>query len=191
MITTDDPDEFLAFQSSTSQVIGYHSSTHSACIKIEKVGFLPSKVLPLEDHDRLLKMAEAYQIQSFDLQNWLSMRSVTFTRHPVEALKHIQQGSAGGQGLKNVMTIIEALPPELSQEDQTFIGYLGEKIQAFRADQPVTYIVDLTGLGERLDPDKLQPFYYYRWNPKEELPKESEIGPDRILMKLIHKNDAV
>ena len=186
MITTDDPSEFLAFQANHNQIIGYHSSVRSACAGIEEFGFLPDKIFPLEDHKRLIEMAEAYKVESLDLQNWLDMRSVTFTRRPDAAIKHIQQGSAGGQGLKNLTAIIEKLSLQVNVEERTFVDYLSKKIQEVRADQPVSYIVDLSDLGPRLNPDQTQPFYYYRWHPVKELPETSEIGPDRILMKLIH-----
>lgn len=190
MIIANDIDEFIAFKGGDNQIIGYHSSVYSACSGIERVGFLPDKIFPLEEHRKLLEIAEVYKIDSLSLQSWFSMWSVTFTRRPEEAIKHIQQGSAGGQGLKNLTAIIEKLPPELSREEKSFIDCLREKIQRIRTDQPVSYIVDLTDLGARLDPDHHQPFYYYRWNPAEQLPKKSEVGPERILMKLVHK-DAV
>ena len=75
----------------------------------------------------------------------------------------------------------------LSGQERTFVDCLKSKIEEVRADQPVTYIVDLSNLGPRLDPDRVQPFYYYRWHPDKEFPMVSEIGPDRILVKLIHK----
>lgn len=186
MITTDDITEFLAFAAPEGRVIGYHSSVQTASAEIEKFGFLPSKILPLADHQKLIGLAEKYKIDSFDLKNWLSMRSVTFTRSPYDAIKHIEQGSAGGQGLKNVRKIIEGLPSQLTADESAFIDTLQGKINDVCNDQPVTYIVDLTDLGPRLDPDKLQPFFYYRWHPENNLPEISEIGSERILMKLSH-----
>lgn len=115
------------------------------------------------------------------------MRSVTFTQNPDHAIRHIEQGSAGGQGLKNITAIIEALPQQLTEDESTFIDSLKGKINVICSDQPVIYIVDLTNLGPRLDPDRVQPFYYYRWHPEKDLPEISEIGPERILMKLAHK----
>jgi len=187
MVITDDLSTFHAFEASPNQVLGYHSSVRSACAAIEELGFLPNKIFPLEDHNALIKMAAAYQVDSSDLQTWLAMRSVTFTRRPDEAIYHIQQGSAGGQGLKNLTAIIKELSPKVSGQERTFVDCLKSKIEEVRADQPVTYIVDLSNLGPRLDPDRVQPFYYYRWHPDKEFPMVSELGPDRILVKLIHK----
>lgn len=186
MITTDDQTTFLEFAAPTGRVIGYHSTVRSASTEIEEFGFLPNKILPLEYHQKLIGLAEKFKIDSSGLQDWLSMRSVTFTRSPDDAIKHIGQGNAGGQGLKNVRKIIGALPTQLTADECAFINSLQGKVDDVCNDQPVTYIVDLTDLGPRLDSDKIQPYYYYRWHPEKDLPEMSEIGADRILMKLSH-----
>ncbi len=152
---------------------------------------MPNKIFELADHERLIAIAKAQGVDTFSYENWLSMRSVTFTIIPDDALKHTAHGKAGGQGLKNISQILEKLPNALDEGDQSFVARLAESIDAIRSDQSITYVVDLSTLGPRLDKDKLQPFYYYRWNPDEALPEFSEIAPDRILVKLIHAHAEV
>lgn len=54
MTITDDLATFHAFEASPSQIVGYHSSVCSACAAIDKLGFLPNKIFPLEDHNALI-----------------------------------------------------------------------------------------------------------------------------------------
>ena len=187
MIETDELTHLTGFKAAPGQIVGYHSSIHSAAIAIESAGFLPNKILTLAEHSRLIAIAQEHGVDTLNLRGWLELRSVTFTQRPEEALKHIAQGSAGGQGLKNLTTIIEALSSQtLAPDDRVFTDSIGAQIRAVQTDKPITYAVDLTGLGPRLTRDHLQPFYYFRWNPALDLPETSEVGPDRILLKLRH-----
>jgi hypothetical protein len=172
---------------SADQVVGFHSTSLAASSRIEKVGFFPNKIFDEADHSRLIAIAKTHGVKTFDYENWLSMRSVTFTIKPGDAIKHIRHGKAGGQGLKNICHILEQLPETTDVGDQSFLTEIESQIDAIRKDQAVTYAVDLSSLGPRLDKDKVQPFFYYRWHPNEALPEISEIAPTRILMKLVHK----
>lgn len=64
------------------------------------------------------------------------------------------------------------------------MAMLQHKIEEIRNAGSVIYAVDLSNLGPRLDADRYQPLYYYRWNPAEPLPEISEITPSRIIEKI-------
>jgi len=187
MIITKNLADFFAFQAIQNQKLGYHSTVLSASYEIETSGFLPDKIFSETDHYKLINIAVAHQEDTSALQEWLALRSVTFTQHPNNAIEHIKQGSSGGQGLKNVTELIQKLSSsDISDVERIFIDSMSKKIQEIRADQSVSYIVNLSDLGQRLGNDQRQPFYYYRWHPENALPEISEIGPERILLKLIH-----
>jgi hypothetical protein len=187
MIITKNLADFFTFQAISNQKIGFHSTVLSASYEIEKSGFLPDKIFSETEHNKLLNISIAHKEDTSAVQEWLALRSVTFTQHPNDAIKHIKQGSSGGQGLKNLVELIQKLSStDISDEDRTFIDSMSNKIQKIRSDQSVSYIVNLSDLGQRLDNDHRQPFYHHRWHPKNALPKISEIGPERILLKLIH-----
>lgn len=186
MKIAQDISEVFSFAPLGNQVVGFHSTARSTCASIEQYGFLPNKIFDLVDHSRLVELAKHHGIDTVSYENWLCMRSVTFTINPDDAIKHICHGRAGGQGLKNMSQILEALPTGIGEPEKDFLKKLRSRIDSIRADQCVTYVVDLSELGPRLDKDRYQPFYYYRWNPAAPLPEFSEIAPSRIVMKLVH-----
>ena len=186
MKVTQDPDDVLNFSPSEGQLVGFHSTSISASVQIEKQGFLPDKIFDLSEHERLMAIAKTHNLDVFSYERWLSMRSVTFTVSPHDALKHITDGKSGGQGLKNITKIIEKLPKTLDEDDRRFVEKIESRINTIRECDPITYVVDLSNLGPRLDKDQHQPFYHYRWNPSVPLSNFSEIAPTRILLKLIH-----
>lgn len=165
-------------------VVGFHSTSSLACNRIETNGFLPDKIFCQLDHDRLITIARKQKIDTGWYEQWLNLRSVTFTREQCDALKHIKQGSAGGQGIKNISDILTGINCAEVSEDANFLGMLEERCEAIRSAKPVVYAVDLSNLGQRLDSDRIQPFYYFRWNPELPLPLVSEILPSRIIAKL-------
>ena len=168
-------------------MIGFHSTSLAASNRIEEQGFLPHKIFAPAEHSKLVQIANTHGLKTFKYESWLTMYSVTFTKDPIHAMKHVEDGkAAGGQGLGNIVNTLKMLPAEITPADREFVSELESKIKAIQADQAVTYVVDLTGLGQRLDHDEQQPFMYFRWDPTKDLPKVSEIEPARILMKLMH-----
>lgn len=169
---------------SSYALVGFHATSINACKSIEAVGFLPNKIFSRKEHDRLISIAQSQNIVTSSHEEWLTMYSVTFTKDKADAQNHIRQGSAGGQGLKNITEILDRISGLSNKEDAAFVTMLQHKTEAIRSADSVIYAVDLSNLEPRLDTDRYRPLYYYRWNPAETLPEVSEITPSRIIEKI-------
>lgn len=184
MKITSNPNNVFMSDLSKYQLVGFHATSSLACEGIETKGFLPDKIFTNAVHERLIAMAKSRGIYTLDYEEWLLLRSVTFAKDHGDALRHISQGSAGGQGLKNMSMILEKIANIEDTDEATFTYRITRKIDSILAASSVVYAVDLSNLGPRLDPDRIQPLFYFRWNPHESLPLASEIAPSRIIEKL-------
>jgi len=169
---------------SSYDVVGFHATSITACEGIETNGFLPNKIFTPHEHNRLIAIAKKQGIDTSWHEQWLTMLSVTFTKEKTDAENHINQGSAGGQGLKTIALILGQISDVIDSADATFVGTLRQKIENIQNADSVIYAVDLSNLSPRLDEDKRQPFYYFRWHPEHPLPLISEISPSRIIEKV-------
>lgn len=95
---------------SSYALVGFHATSINSCKSIEAVGFFPDKIFALKEHDRLISIAQSQKIVTSTHEEWLTMYSVTFTKDKADAQNHIRQGSAGGQGLKNITEILARIP---------------------------------------------------------------------------------
>lgn len=195
MKNTHDLDEFLQFQGTLCQRIAYHSTNLLAGTAIEESGFLPNKIFLDCDHQRFTQLAQRYGVWDlkpkcsslslgFQYENWLSMRSVTFTKCPQKAIAHIKDGHSSGQGLTRLKLIIDPLLKRVcDKKERDFLEGLNKKICEIQKAKPVTYIVDLSNLNlDEKDPN----LFHYRFNFNGKPPEKSVVEPDRILMKFIH-----
>lgn len=169
---------------SSYALVGFHATSIITCESIEAVGFLPNKIFSGKEHDRLISIAQSQNIVTSTHEEWLAMYSVTFTQDKADAQNHIRQGSAGGQGLKNITEILDRISALSNNEDAAFVAMLQHTIEAIRSAGSVIYAVDLSNLGPRLDTDRYRPLYHYRWNLAAPLPEVSEIAPSRIIEKI-------
>jgi hypothetical protein len=167
-------------------VVGFHASSTYASPLIESAGFLPHKILRLEIHERLLSAAvelgmRAYAIASY--QQWLEMRSVTFTRRPATAINHARSGFAVGQGLQHVRAVLAEASKR--QHDPRLVDEVQRELDLIAEARPVVYAVDLSNLHKRLVPAEDSPDYLrVYFNPHEPLPSTSIVGPTRLIARL-------
>lgn len=164
--------------------IGFHTTSSDACDAIEQVGFLPHKILEANEHDRLLRIAQDLELETVSYEQWLAMRSVTFTKTRDEVLAHVQSGNAGGQGLFNIDRLLAEVGDVGAGSDATFVASIKAKLQSRRDSDPIIYVVDLSGLGPRLVNKPPGDFYQYFWDREADLPAASEIDPSRLIAKL-------
>ena len=166
------------------ETVGFHATSSCVCANIEVAGFLPDKIFTEFEHKRLITIARSKGIDTSDHEAWLSLCSVTFAKDSFTAINHIKNGFAGGQGLKNISEIIDKITTLSDEDEIDFMSMLSNRIQLIRSATSVIYAVDLSNLGSRLNLDRIQPLYYFRWNPADPLPSISEIAPSRIIAKL-------
>lgn len=167
------------------ETVGFHGTSSFACEEIETDGFLPSKVFSESDHASLLSMASLLSIDTSSYKEWLGMRSVTFAKQADAAVSHVQNGSSGGQGLKNTQQVLLNILALGNDRQKEIVTAFVEKLEAIREAPPVVYAVNLGGFGQRLVNDQHQPLYQYYWNPSLPVPEISDIGPNRLIAKLI------
>lgn len=155
-----------------------------ACKMIEIKGFLPDKVFQKSVHDGIVSVAQLLNIDVNYYCKWLEMRSVTFTQEANAAVQHMVNGNAGGQGLKNMSTVLQEIVKRGNDHQKHMASGLIEQIEAIRLSPAVVYAVDLSGLGQRLVKDLYQPLYQVYWNPDIPLPEVSEIAPSHLIERL-------
>lgn len=175
--------EFTTPTASHPQV-GFHGTTSAASAVIEIHGFLPSKVFSEQEHIQILQLVKDLGWDAGSYQQWLDMRSVSFANDPKFAIHHVTQaGKAGGQGLFNVREALEFILSEGSIQSKAIAQTFRQRLDQLRAADPVIYMVDLSGLGPRLVSGNTD--YNMYWDPCAALPNVSEIGPGRIIEKLV------
>jgi hypothetical protein len=163
--------------------VGYHGTSSLACADIEVYGFLPNKVFSDQEHAQILRMAAELGQDTGSYTQWLDMRSVSFAKDPLFAIHHVTYaGNSGGQGLYNVRDALEVILSRGSEENKVVARAFQEKLLELRASQPVIYMVDLSGLAPRLV--EQDDFNIY-WDKTMALPAVSEIGPSRVIEKLV------
>lgn len=196
MQTTSNSLEFIS-DFSKFQTIGYHATSSLVCSEIESHGFLPSKILSKIQENTLIETASLFHVDHAYYKDWVEfIRSVTFTKGLNDALTHIKNGKAGGQAIENIKAIIENIcshPKCGSLPTRTIntIESINTLINNIIGCPPVIYAVNLSELGPRLSEDKLQSFFYYRWDPSSRIPINSEISPERIIEKLTFTKEFV
>jgi hypothetical protein len=173
-----------SYKLSTYGTTGFHSTASTACDAIEQVGFLPHKILDADEHERLLDIADGLELDAGFYEQWLAMRSVTFTKTIDEALTHVHSGKAGGQGLINIDRLLVDIGTISNESDATFIDSIQARLQSIRDADPVIYVIDLSGLGQRLVDKPPGDFYQFFCDPEADLPAVSEIDPSRLIAKL-------
>ncbi len=165
-------------------VCGFHGTTSLVCERIETFGFLPNKVLADSEHEAVLGIATSLGIDTSGYTDWLRMRSVTFAMNIDGAIKHVKNGSSGGQGLRNIQSVLRSILENGDTSQKDAAQRINEKILLTRNAASVVYAVDLVGLGPRLVNDQRQALYHYYWNPDPPSPMTSDIGPGRLIARL-------
>lgn len=160
----------------TYATIGFHATSESASVDIEKNGFSPNKIFRSNEHDEVMRIANELKINAYMYSQWLEMRSVTFAREFNSTVEHILKGSAsGGQGLENMIEVLIEIKEKGNETQKATAEKYLEKIDEIKISAPVIYAVDLSHLGKRLVSDKKQPLYHIYWQPSCELPPSEQL----------------
>ena len=166
-------------------VIGFHATSSLACTQIESAGFLPSKIFLPEEHEQILSIGGSLGVNLFSYKEWLDMRSITFTQDFNTARSHILQGNSGGQGLFNVVNVLQEIRKIGDSQQVSIASNFLSKVDELRSSSCVIYAVDLSRLGQRLVRDKNQPgLYQVYFDPQAPLPKVSVVDPHCIIARL-------
>lgn len=185
MIVEKNSDNKFSASFSGYKIIGFHATSSMSSCEIEKIGFLPNKIFDDGDHQTILSRAQFLGINTADYQQWLQMKSVTFVDNVAGALAHIQQGSAGGQGLKNMVTVLQHVVSKGTSNDLEMANNFLSRIDAIRNAGSVIYAVDLSNIGQRLVQDKRQStLKHIYFDPSAPLPAESIVGPLNLIARL-------
>jgi hypothetical protein len=170
---------------SAYSVVGFHATSAFAATEIERVGFLPSKILNESQHKEILEIARSLGIETNDMggyEQWLEMMSVTFTKAFEDAINHVRTGRYEGQGVKHISKVL--LAAELLQERKNFLDQVRSSINEIKHSNPVIYAVDLSNLGGRLVEPKYEDYYQLFWDRSKPMPKDSIVGPERLIARL-------
>lgn len=165
-------------------VVGFHATSSIMCAQIERVGLLPRKIFGDNEHAQIITVARRLGLDTSSYEEWLGMRSVTFTKVMQQAANHANEGKAGGQGLMHIEKLLAQIKDRSGDADAEFSDQFSSRIQAIRNSPPVIYAVNLSGLGPRLVDDSSSGFLHIYWDTSSHLPQESEIGPSRLIAKL-------
>lgn len=165
-------------------VVGFHATSSILCPEIERVGFLPRKILSVEEHEKIFGLGRKLDLDISGYEQWLGMRSVTFTKVIDQAVTHAKAGKAGGQGLMHVERLLIQIRDRGDTTGSELLKRFWSRVHEIRNAAPVVYVVNLTDLGARLVDDSSSGFFQMYWNPNAELPTESEIGPNRLVARL-------
>jgi hypothetical protein len=163
--------------------VGFHATSRAAIQQIETNGFLPSKVLSMNQHRDLLMAADELGIPVWTYKSWLGLRSVTFTREFETAKEHIERRFASGQGVQQMLAVAKLVESKGHEQHGMLAKRVIDQIVEFQSSAPIIYAVDLSGL-DRLVTDDRQPLFYFYWDPGQPLPLLSEIGPSRLIGRL-------
>jgi hypothetical protein len=112
------------------------------------------------------------------------MRSVSFTMKPEDAKSHVRAGNTGGQGLKNILRVLNALEQIGSERLNEIVENYRNRIDEIRGAMTVIYALDLSHLKGRIVQDERRPFYHLYWNPTLSFEEEQLLPPDRIIQKI-------
>jgi len=176
-----------AFSTPLSQysVVGFHATSSSASSAIERIGFLPHKILDEATHSRLIELARHIKIDTRrdgGYEQWLQMKSITFTKTFVDATNHVASGRFAGQGLPHISEILDS--PDIPAEYHDLVHQVRVTIDGTRSSNPVIYAVDLSDLGERLVEPKYASYYQVFFDPTAPIPFPSIVGPNRLIARL-------
>jgi hypothetical protein len=89
--------------------IGYHATSSYYSFDIESAGFLLKKPLPVDDLERLVRIAVRYEEDGSDVNGFIQLRSISFTPLSELALYFVRPDSFGGQGLLHITRLINTL----------------------------------------------------------------------------------
>jgi hypothetical protein len=95
----------------------------------------------------------------------------------------MKSGSGGGQGLMNMIDVLNQLVECGDDVVKVYAQDMLKKIDMARQSQPVVYAVDLSGLGPPLVVQDAEVFQYY-FNPAIPLPAISLIDPSCLIERL-------
>lgn len=165
-------------------VVGFHATSSILCPEIESVGFLPCKIFGVEEHEEILSLGRKHDLDVSGYNEWLGMRSVTFTKVIDQAVAHAKAGNAGGQGLMHVERLLIQIRDQGEAVGSELLKRFSSRVHEIRNAAPVIYVVNLSDLGPRLVDDSSSGFLQMYWNPNVALPTESEIGPSRLVARL-------
>ena len=170
---------------SSFSIVGFHATSSEAARNIQRVGCLPDKLLSQHELNDLLNLARELSIDTQGMggfEEWLAMKSVTFTKDFDDALNHVNAGRFKGQGRQHILEILDKaadltdLPPRLAQ--------IRQALSASPTIHPVIYAVDLSNLGQRLIEPRYNSYYQIFWRPGAPLPSLSIVGPERLIARL-------
>jgi len=149
------PSNTFTINFANHSIVGFHATSSLACADIERVGFLPNKIFARSEHDQIISEAKSLEVDTRSYEEWLGMRSVTFTKKCEIALSHITKGSSGGQGLGNITNVLLQ------------IGNVGNSAQKLMAADYSRRIQGIRDAGSviRAGPTRLNRFPGFdRWN---------------------------
>ena len=169
---------------SAYDVVGFHGTSSDASARIETVGFLPDKLFSLHEHESFVSIARQLGLNLNDYLQWMEMRSATFVENSNDAVGHVLKGNCGGQGLNNMVGLLEEIHLHGSDDQKGIARAMMERISFVRNSAAVVYAVDLSGLGPRLVKDKYRPYHHVYWDKNAPLPAVSELGPSRLIARL-------
>lgn len=166
--------------------IGFHATSIGSSSEIEEYGIYPHKIYDLSVHNELISIAIKLEIDVLSYIEWLGMRSVTFTKSFEFAWNHVIQGSAaGGQGLINMMPVLQEIKSKGDITQQSIASSYLSKLNIARSTPAVIYAVDLSHLNGRLVDKADDPLYQLYWRPDCELPpSEKLITPIHLIARL-------
>lgn len=169
-------------------MIGYHATSKINSADIEANGFRPIKILSDNDHSSLqeaLKRNNVSQSISAPYTEWMDLRSVTFTSDKQSVVKHILEGSAGGQGSGNIERLLLHI-----NDDPSLVSRIAVMLNDIKNSEKVIYKIDLSRLGATFKQCLHRTnIYYYRWDSKLTPEKCPSVPSSRILAKYLIKND--
>lgn len=166
-------------------VHGFHATSSRACSAIERVGIFPDKIFGSNDHKMIIDVATDLGIDTSWYQEWLSMRSISFAKRQQDAVAHVSQGHSGGQGLVQMLGVLEKILSAGSLSQRNMAQRFADQIQEIRAIGSVVYAVDLSNLGKRLVQDPSQSsFLHVYFDQNAPLPEVSVVTPDDLIARL-------
>jgi hypothetical protein len=130
--------------------IGYHATSSYYASDIESGGFLSKKPLPVADLERLVEIGLKYREEVSEVQGFIELASLSFAPLSEMALFYTRPESHGGQGLLHVTRLIEVIiekdAKQLDPAETDKLTALQGHIALIRAELPVIYAVNLSGL---------------------------------------------
>lgn len=179
-----DPKTSFTVDLSSYAVVGFHATSELAFRHIERVGFLPSKVLSNQSHSCILRTACVLGIETGSYREWLGMRSVTFAKNLNDAISHAKKGFAGGQGANQIIDILQSISDHGDFHQKGVAAKALQEIELFKQSPSIICAVNLSSLKDRLVEDRYSPYYHFYCHPDVPVPKVSEIGPSLVIDKL-------